>query len=159
MGPLPLVLAVLGTVLAGLSAGIFLAFSAGVMAGLDRGADRTYVEGMRGINRAVLNPAFLGPIFLAPIVLLAAGLVGLLSGARVGAAVVLLLAAGTVGLLGTVVVTMARNVPLNTRLDSSTAPDGDIRAFFARPWLRWNHLRTVSALVALTLAVTALAVR
>lgn len=151
-----LVLAIVGTVLAGLSAGVFLSFSAGVLSGLDRGSDRSYVEGMRGINRAVINPAFLGPIFLAPIVLIVAGALGL--GGTVDTLTAgLLLAAGVLGLLGTVVVTMARNVPLNTRLDASTAPDADIRAFFHRSWLRWNHLRTLTATAALALAVMGLA--
>lgn len=144
-------LAVLGTVLAGLSAGVFLAFSAGVMAGLNRaGDDRTYVEAMRGINRAVVNPAFLLPIFLAPVVLLAAGVVQASDGRAVAGG--LLIGAGTVGLLGTVVVTVARSIPLNDRLERSTRPDAEIRAFFHRPWLRLNHLRTLSATLALILA-------
>ncbi len=153
------ILSVVGSLLAGLSAGVFLAFSAGVQSGLDRAArrsgPRTYVEAMRGINRAVINPAFLAPIFLAPPVLLVAG--GLAIGAGRSAPGALLLAAGAVGLLGTVVVTVARNIPLNNRLETSSDADADVRAFFHRPWLRANHLRTVSATLALLLAILALA--
>ena len=46
------------TVLTGLSAGLFVTFSYAVMPGLRRTGDATFVQAMRAINSAILNPVF-----------------------------------------------------------------------------------------------------
>lgn len=154
------ILAVVAVVLAGLGCGIFFTFSTGVMPGLRRSDDRTFVTAMRGINRAVVNPAFLLPIFLSPVALGVAGVVALVT-ARAGTAGAasgwLLVAAAAVALVGAVLVTGARNIPLNNALDASTAPDAAARAAFERPWNAANTIRTLLTLAAFVLGVVALA--
>lgn len=147
------VVAATGVTLSGVGAGIFCAFSTGIMPGLARTDDTTFVSSMRAINRAVINPLFLGPIFLPPVLLGAAGVT-----ATTTAASGLLLAATAVFGAGVVAVTMVGNVPLNTALDRSTAAVGAARAAFERRWRARNHIRSVSATAATLLAAMALVV-
>lgn len=148
--------------LAGLSAGIFLAFSAGVMPGLRRTGDETFVESMRAINRGVINLAFLGPIFLSPLLLGGVGVSALIdAAAQEGSAAVgaLLLAAAVSGLIGGMLLTGARNVPLNNALDASIADAPATRSTFERPWVASNHARTVLTVAAFVIAVGAAVLR
>ena len=62
-------------------------------------------------------------------------------------------------LLGTIGVTIARNVPLNDRLAVLRPDDaGAAQAWtdFVTTWTAWNHVRTISALVAAALLIVAL---
>ncbi len=155
-------LLVLAITLAGLSAGIFLAFSGGVMPGLRRADDGSFVASMRGINRGVINPAFLVPIFVSPLLLAGVGIAALINAtaeSESGAIGVLLIVAAGIGLLGGVLVTGARNVPLNNALDASTADASTTRAAFERAWVASNHVRTVLTLVAFVIAVVAAVLR
>jgi uncharacterized membrane protein len=149
------VLAVVATVFAGLTAGIFFAFSSGVMPGLAQADDRVYVSAMRRINVAVVNPGFLGAIFVTPLALVSAVIAAFAAGAGLSAA--LLIAALVVSVVGVVGVTAARSVPLNDRL--ATASDGDAlaRRAFERPWVAWNHVRSGCAILALILSAVAVA--
>lgn len=149
------VLAVVATVFAGLTAGIFFAFSSGVMPGLARAQDGVYVAAMRSINVAVINPAFLGAIFVTPLALVSALIAAILAGAALAAW--LLGASLVVAVVGVVGVTGARSVPLNDRL--ATAADGDAlaRRAFEVPWRRWNTVRTGCSLATLVLAAVAIA--
>ncbi|MFD0539987.1 DUF1772 domain-containing protein [Actinomadura luteofluorescens] len=54
----------------GLMAGLFTGFAYAVMPGLNRSSDRTLIEAMQGINKAILNPAFMLP-FMGSIPLIA----------------------------------------------------------------------------------------
>lgn len=148
-----LVLSALAVLISGLGAGVFLAFSVGVVQGLARAGDEAFVAGMRGINVAVLNPAFLGAIFLGPLLAAAAAIAAFIGGDDTawwaGASAL-------VGFLGVFVVTGAKNVPMNTRLEAAREPASVARREFERPWLAWNHVRTVASLAAFGLAVVAL---
>lgn len=148
-----LVLTALAVLVSGLGAGIFLAYSVGVVHGLARAGDEVFVAGMRGINVAVLNPAFLGAIFLGPLLAAGAAVAAFLSGDD---AAWWATASAVVGFLGIFVVTGAKNVPMNTRLETSREPASVARREFERPWLAWNHVRTVASLAAFGLAVVAL---
>lgn len=145
-------LAVIGLVLLALGGGTFWSFSTGVMPGLRRTDDETFVTAMRSINRAVVNPLFLLPIFVPPVLLAWAGLIDV--GEPRGW---LLLAAGILFLFGAIVVTVAGNVPLNNALESSTSPASASRAAFERRWNVLNGVRAASSVGALALAVLALA--
>ncbi len=149
----PDLLAVIGITLLALAGGTFWSFSTGVMPGLRRVDDATFVASMRAINRAVLNPLFLVPIFVAPLLLAWAALLELDS--RGGG---LLLAAALVYFVGGVVVTAAGNVPLNTALDGSTAPPSQTRAAFERRWNGLNTVRSIASVVAIALAALGLVV-
>lgn len=147
------ILAALGLILLALGGGTFWSFSTGVMPGLGRTDDETFVSSMRSINRAVVNPLFLLPIFLPPVPLVWAGLIDL-DDARGW----LLVAAGVVFFVGAIVVTGAGNVPLNNALDGATSSTTAARAAFERRWNALNGVRSLSSVVAIVLAVLALVV-
>ncbi|PSB68304.1 hypothetical protein C7B61_01640, partial [filamentous cyanobacterium CCP1] len=62
-------------------------------------------------------------------------------------------------LIGTVLVTIAFNVPLNDAL-ATVKPDGvdgtNVWARYLTSWTMWNHVRTIAALVAAALFTIAL---
>ena len=151
-----MVLSIVATVVAGLSAGLFFSFSTGVMPGLARADDRSYVDSMRGINNAVINGLFLGAVFGAPLLLMAASGAALFTATET-TPTMLLLAAAAISLIGTGLVTGAVNVPLNNRLAISTERDVDVRRAFHEKWVRANHVRTLASLLALVCAVIAVA--
>lgn len=140
----PLLLAAL--VSAGLQAGTYYVWACGVMPGLARADDRTFVNTLNNVNQAIVNPAFLAT-FLGTPLLAAAALATSTPATRpwtIGA-----LVAAT----ATVVVTGAGNVPLNEALRVATAaPEADLaaaRAAFESAWVRWNVVRTLTATAAL----------
>src|SRR3569833_4431826 len=65
--PMSTVVLVAALVAAGLIAGLFYAYACSVMPGLARGDDKTFVEGMRGSNIAIVNPVFLLTFLGAPL--------------------------------------------------------------------------------------------
>ncbi|MET0953714.1 MAG: anthrone oxygenase family protein [Aeromicrobium sp.] len=139
---------VAGTMLTGLSAGLFVAFSIAVMPGLRRAGDAAFVETMRGINAAILNPVF-AVVLVGPFVLTTVAVVlGRHDGSRgwVLAGIVLYV-------LGAFVVTGAVNIPLNDALGSGTGRAGTLRAAFEDRWTRWNHLRSALTTAAFTCLV------
>jgi uncharacterized membrane protein len=141
---------VVAALLLGLSAGLFFAFTAAIMPGLRDVNDGAFAATMNSINRAILNPlfmlAFLGSLIAAGIATVLAFAGG--ESARgwvfgVAAAIYL------VGVLG---VTGAVNVPLNNALAAN-----DDRAAFEARWVRFNTLRTVAGILALSVALVAVA--
>jgi uncharacterized membrane protein len=148
-------LAALGCALA---AGVFYAFSAFVMAGLDLRSPATAVAAMQGINRAALRPPLMLALFGTAPLCLAVAVVALVE--RDGAASWLALAGAVAYLVGAVGVTMACNVPLNERIDR-VDPDGpataeEWRHYYGR-WCAWNHVRTITSLAATAGMIAALA--
>ncbi|WP_243059598.1 DUF1772 domain-containing protein [Nocardioides sp. SR21] len=126
------------TLAAGLQAGTYYAWASGVMPGLARVDDRTFVSTMTNVNVAIVNPAFIATFLGAPA--LAAAAVATTTGSARGWAI-----AGLVLAIGTVVVTGAGNVPLNDAL----AERGGSRADFEAAWVRWNVVRTLTSTGAL----------
>lgn len=150
-----LIVAIVG---AGLGSGIFLAFSAGVMPGLRRASDETYVSAMREINLGVVNPAFLLPVFLPPFLLAAAAVAAFIAAEEVTGW--LLLVAAAIFVAGGTVLTSGRNIPLNNALEKSRGGDAAAaRTAFDRPWRVWNHVRTLLTLGGFALAVVAAVLR
>jgi uncharacterized membrane protein len=142
-------------VLAGLFAGLFATFSYAVMPGLRRADDASFVQAMRQINLAILNPVFAVVFVGAPLVAAAAAIVGFDESSSRWWVV-----AGAALLVATIATTMGINVPMNDRLEAGVkASEGatELRNAFERPWVAWNHVRTVlstGALVALAVAVS-----
>ena len=137
--------------MSGLMAGLYFAFSTSVLPGIGRRDDSTFVDSMRAMNSAILNPLFL-LVFLGPAPLgLVAAATRLGEGHRAG------LGWATTGLVlyvVTLVITGVVNVPLNNRLDSTEPPEA-ARALFEQRWVRWNAVRAVlctAALAAFALA-------
>ena len=134
-----------------LVAGLFAAFSYAVMPALRRVDDVVLVRTMQAINRAILNPVFL-TLFLGALVLdvVVTARLWSVSGAGVWAL------AGTVAYAATVVVTIARNVPLNDALDLDEGTPAEQRAAFEVSWTRWNHVRTATSVTAAACLLVAL---
>ena len=125
------------TVAAGLQAGTYYTWACGVMPGLAKVDDQSFVSSMNHVNVAIVNPVFM-LTFLGTPALAAAAVAVSPSGAR-GWAV-----AGLVLALGTVAITAAANVPLNDALAA-----GGSRGDFETAWVRWNVLRTLTSTGAL----------
>ncbi|WP_256104250.1 DUF1772 domain-containing protein [Streptomyces sp. ODS05-4] len=149
------------TIAMGLSAGLYFAFDAAVLPGLERGDDQTYVTVMQNINEAIENGLF-GAVFFGAF--LATGSAGL----RLRRHGRLAAARWTWGALGcyatAVALTFAVNVPLNRRLAAAGAPDairrlGELKEGFSAPWARSNSLRTLACTAALVCLGRALALR
>ncbi|MFF5229415.1 DUF1772 domain-containing protein [Dactylosporangium sp. NPDC000521] len=143
------------TLLAGLSAGVFFAYSTSVMPALGRVEDRTFVEVMQKINTAILNGWFLTAYVGALLAAIAAVLLHLGGSHR---PMLPWLIAATLLYAVVFIVTAAVNVPLNDQLDAAGLTDpAAARAAFEASWNRWNTVRTVSSAGALlTLAVALL---
>lgn len=134
---------------AGLIAGAFFAFSSFVMGALARLPAAQGIAAMQSINIVVINPVFLG-VFMGTAILGAALIVGAwFNWSAPGAAY--LLAGGLLYIAGCFLVTMLCNVPLNNELaviaaDSPTSVQ--VWTKYLTNWVWWNHVRTVSALLA-----------
>ena len=149
------VLAALGT---GLLAGNFFAFSAYLMKALKGLSAERGIVAMQAITAAIRKPVFLVVFFGT------AALSAVLSGTA-------LLELGTPGscyllagslffLMGTFPVTMMRSVPLNNQLARATPDSKEGRELWKRfqsSWAAWNHVRTVTALLACASFIMALA--
>jgi uncharacterized membrane protein len=112
---------------------------------------------MQSINVTAINPLFMSVLFGT----------GLLSLALVGVGLAdmdsdyapYLVAGGIVYFVGGVVVTMAFNVPRNNALERTDRDDPKAAALwrtYLREWTAWNHVRTVSGLVATLLEIGAI---
>jgi len=148
-------LAALGTALL---AGNFFAFSTFLMKALGGLSAERGIVAMQAIIAAIKKPGFL-VVFFGTAVLCAvlAGSALLHWGAPASC---YLLAGALLFLLGAFPVTMLRNLPLNTQLTAVT-PDSkkgrDVWKRFQASWGMWNHIRTVTALLACALLILALA--
>ena len=147
------VLYVVAVVLAGLSAGLFATFSYVVMPGLRRADDETFVQAMRSINIAILNPVF-AVVFGGAAVALVAALVATWSTDARG----WLIAALLLYVVGAFVVTGAVNIPLNDALESGSGAPAALREAFESRWVVFNHVRSVLTVVAFACATIGLAV-
>jgi len=143
-------LLVVATVGVGLVAGVLFAFSAFVMAGLDRAPETQAAAAMRGINETAVTPAFMLAFLGATLLCVALVVVSLLDGG--GTRAKLAIAGAVVYVVGVFGTTIAANVPLNDRL----AAGGIGWAQYLGPWLAWNHVRTAAAIGALVLLLLAL---
>jgi uncharacterized membrane protein len=141
----PLLLA--ATLAAGLQAGTYYTWACGVMPGLARTDDHTFVGAMQHVNVAIVNPVFLASFLGAP--LLAAVAVATSSGsARPWTVAALGLA------IGTVAISAAGNIPLNNALEAAgqvgqIADPAAVRARFEEPWVRWNIARALTSTASL----------
>lgn len=139
------------TVLTGLMAGIYFAFSVAVMPGLGQSDDRTFVEAMQRINVAIQNGWF-GLAFGGALVL---GLVAaFLHRHGEGRPALAWIIAGVVLYAVSLLITMGLNVPLNNRLAGAGAPGrihdlAAVRARFESTWVHWNVARTLATTASL----------
>lgn len=138
------------TLTTALQAGTCFAFTAGVMPGLARTDDATFVSTMQQVNVEIVNPLFLLTFVGSPLL---AVLAVIASPAPARPWVV----AGAVLAIATAVVTAAGNVPLNDALAAAGPDLAAARAHFESSWTLLNTLRTVTGAAAVAaLAVGAL---
>lgn len=150
-------LTVLSAVGCGLVGGVFFAFSTFVMKALSRLPAEQGIAAMQSINITVLNPLFLVPSIGTTCTCLALGVYALSIRQRPGAG--LLLAGSLLYVIGTILVTMAFNVPRNEVLKPMPPASAEAAAYWAnylQSWTMWNHVRTTAALIASALLMLAL---
>jgi uncharacterized membrane protein len=143
------VLIVISALGSGLIAGAFFAFSTFVMGALGKLPAAQGIPAMQSINVVVINPVFLGVQFGTAALALFLGFGAI---RHLGDPRAMWFVAGT-GLyaIGTILVTMAFNVPLNNALAAVDPASGEGAAFWAdylRTWTNWNHVRALAALAA-----------
>ncbi|WP_330630525.1 anthrone oxygenase family protein [Halocatena halophila] len=144
------------TVLIGLMAGLFFAYSVSVVLALNTLGESTYTRVMQSVNEKILNPAF-GIAFGGAIVVPAIGtLVVFVGGHWMLLHGQLFIVASLVYLVGTVGVTSSMHIPMNDAIEawSVESPPNDWRSIRSR-WTRWNHVRTVAAVVSFVLSLVA----
>ena len=141
----------------GLVAGILYAFSSAVMKALARLPAAQGIAAMQSINVVVINPWFMGAFLGTAAGCVLVAVISLLRWSGPGA--VYLLSGGMVYLIGTILVTMASNVPRNNALaavEPQSADGATLWAGYVISWTAWNHVRTAAALAAAGLLTFAL---
>ena len=150
---------ILGTALGcGLAAGVFFAFSAFVMPALERLPPPMGISAMQSINKFAVTPAFMTALFGTALACVALGVWAVMSWGQRSAGWVL--AGCAMYLAGTILVTIAANVPLNDSL-AAVHPDeqGAGRwSSYLSSWTAWNHLRAAAAFAAAGLLTVGLRV-
>lgn len=144
---LPLtVLAALGS---GLMAGLFFTFSNTIMKALSRMPPEQGMAAMQHINLVILNPVFLGVFIGTALLGLGLAVRGVLAFGAPGS--LWLIVGALAYVVGTFIVTRVFNVPMNDALARSEATAAVAAVqwpAYVEPWLRWNHVRTVTCIVA-----------
>jgi uncharacterized membrane protein len=152
----PRTLTVVAAVGAGVSGGVFFAFSTFVMKALGRLPDGEAISAMNAINKAAPSPVFMLALFGTGAVSVALSVVALRHLDQSWAAYVLI---GGALYLVCLVLTMAYHVPHNEALalvDPRSPGAARAWAQYHSPWTAWNHVRTVTALAGATAFISAL---
>ncbi len=139
----------------GLSAGLFYAWAVSVIPGTKLVSDKTYMETMQAINRAIINPGFMvifiGTLFLLTICTYWQFKIG------VDIKFWFIIGATITYLIGTIGITAFGNVPLNETLDLvnvnqlSEEELRQTRASYEIYWNKLHNIRTVFAVVSFIL--------
>jgi len=148
-------LLIVASIGAGLMGGLFFTFSNTVMSAFDRLPGGGGVPAMQRINEVILNPLFFLVFFGTAMLCLVLLFFYLTHLDKNGAWLACF--GAIVYLLGSIVVTMACNVPLNDKLAAVPVATSDLVAqwqAYRAPWTQWNHVRTVAC----TLAAAAFAI-
>jgi len=142
---------------AGLVAGIFFAFSSFVMKALGRIPPAQGITAMQSINIVVINIWFMTAFFGTAVTCVILVVISLLNWHYPGT--VFLLVGSALYLFGTIMVTIACNVPRNNAL-AAIEPNSDDGAqmwgSYLKSWTIWNHVRTAAAFMAAMLFIIAL---
>jgi uncharacterized membrane protein len=133
----------------GLIAGVFFAFSSFIMGALGKLPPGQGIAAMQSINVVVINPLFLGVLFGTAVLALFLGFGAIRHLGDPGS--IWILAGAGLYVIGTVLVTMAFNVPLNNALaavDPASSEGVSLWANYLQNWTNWNHVRGIAALAA-----------
>lgn len=132
-------------------AGLFFSFSTFILKALEEIETEQGVAAMISINKSILNPLF-GVVFFGT-ALLSIYFFAVSFTYSAWTDKVLLGGGSGIYLIGVLGVTMRWNVPLNNDLERIIREGGNPKAVwmnYALKWKRWNHVRTIMALIALT---------
>ena len=141
----------------GLMAGVFFAFSTFVMSALARLQPPQGIAAMQAINITAINPWFMTVLFGTAAACLLLAIATLLKWQQPGAVYVLI--GSLCYLVGTILVTIAFNVPLNDALaaiNTDNADGANLWVSYLANWTFWNHIRTLASIVAATAFTLAL---
>ncbi len=148
LGSFVILLATLGCALV---AGVFFAFSTFVMSALARLQPSQGITAMQSINITAINPLFMLALFGTAAACIFLILSSFLGGRSPNTYRLL---GSLLYLGGTILVTMAFNVPMNNALaavNPESAEGATLWASYLNNWTLWNHVRTLSSLAAATL--------
>lgn len=155
-----MILQIIAAIGAGLTAGIFYAFSTFVMAGLGRIPPEQGIAAMNSINVTVINPWFMAVFMGTPALCAILIVMALFKWSE--PASFLIIAASAIYIVGSFFVTVIFNVPLNNALAAAAPASSEGAALWARylvEWTWWNHVRTAAPLVAMALIIIGLVVQ
>ncbi|WP_157972468.1 DUF1772 domain-containing protein [Saliphagus sp. LR7] len=153
-----IVLLLVSAVLGGLMAGFFFAYSVSVVLALRTLSASEYTTVMQEINEKVLNVVF-GIVFFGTVVVpVGSAILVVVRGQWTTLSSQLFLAGLIVYLVGTFLVTMRIHIPMNDRIATwSPGSPPDEWATVRSRWARWNHVRTMAAVVSFALYIAAIA--
>ena len=129
--------------------GIFFAFSSFVMPALGHIPVEEGIRAMQRINVDVYHWTFMGAFMATPLLCIVTAIEAFRKSRDRAATYAI--AGCLVYVLGNFVVTAAGNVPLNDGLaavDAVTVEAAETWSHYLIYWTRWNHVRTVAAMVA-----------
>ena len=153
------ILTLLSALGCGLMAGFFFAFSTCVMKALSRLPAAQSITVMQIINVVVLNRLFFTVFFGTAAACVVLGISSLFISHQPDT--IYRVIASATYLLGTILVTIACNVPRNDALATVQAYSADAEKRwkqFLPGWIAWNHVRTLASFLAATLFTIALCV-
>jgi uncharacterized membrane protein len=137
------------SVACGVMGGVFFAFSTFVLRALGYVPAAVGIRAMQSINVYAVTVVFMTALFGTGLACAVLAVYAATAG-REAATLPIILGAATY-LFGSIVVTIAFNVPLNNSLAALDPDAGDavwVWARYRRQWLAWNHVRTGSAILA-----------
>ena len=138
----------------GLMAGIYFAFSVFIMQAFGKIDTAQSIAAMNAINKTILRSLFMPLFFGSSMVSVLLIIIALAQWDEAGAEMTLM--AGAVYFVGMFVCTVLFNVPLNNslaKLDPNSTEAYHTWSHYLKTWTNWNHLRTVSSLVACILCI------
>ena len=136
--------------------GVFFAFSSFVMRALARMPPAQGIAAMQSINGVAVTPLFMTALFGTAGACLAVAVDAVTEWRSVTSGY--LLAGSLSYLIGAILVTIVFNVPWNNRLAAVDPRNGEgVWLRYVRQWTAWNHVRTISGLVAAALLTIAFA--
>ena len=140
------------TVITGLMAGIYAAFSIFIMRSLASLDVLPAANAMIAINKTIVKTLF-APLFFGSVVLYAVALINTRFD-PLPQGTILLVTAAALYIVGMFIVTMKGNVPMNNRLQALANAPPQLRQYwpvYRQQWTKLNHIRTLCCTLACAL--------
>ena len=154
----PLLFFVIGTAVAsGIISGVFFTFSGFVMPAFKRLPPEQGISAMQSVNITAVKPPLMIALFGTAAACVGVSIWAIADWRQTTS--VCLLTGAMIYLIGVILVTALYNVPRNNKLAAYNPNSSDATKFwvtYLREWTRWNHVRTVTALLASGVLITAI---